>query len=420
MKIKNIILAAVAAIAVAPTVSCQQEATKDPWEGKLSGDKKLDESYEVGKVLPKWSEGNFDIHAINSGRGECTFMILPDGTSLMIDAGDMYNYKNASYANVTPRPNAETQAYKVYTSYARHFMPSGKNQLDYFILSHYHTDHMGYISSTASQQPAKYEDEYYLVGLTGVYNDIRFKKLIDRSAPDYSEAVTEEYASSAVTNYKQFISYNKTNSGLIVEKAEVGSSDQIVLTGENKASYSNFKVFCYVNSGTYWNGSSIVDNKESGENQLSNGFLFTYGKFDYYTSGDQNSSSLCKAVAKSIGRRIEAVKCLHHMSNPGPIASEMAVFDPRVVITQSFYVRPTIQPHPDVIDANATVRDLFFTNIDSSVYTAEPDRYGQCKAMNGHYVIRVEKGGDSFYVFQLDDTDTSYRIKAIFGPYICN
>ena len=35
---------------------------------------------QTGEIMPAWSEGNLDIHFINSGRGECTFYILPDGT----------------------------------------------------------------------------------------------------------------------------------------------------------------------------------------------------------------------------------------------------------------------------------------------------------------------------------------------------
>lgn len=42
----------------------------------------------VGKPLPAWSEGCLDIHAVNTARGECTFLILPDGTTLTVDAGE--------------------------------------------------------------------------------------------------------------------------------------------------------------------------------------------------------------------------------------------------------------------------------------------------------------------------------------------
>lgn len=40
----------------------------------------------VGQSLPAWTEGCLDIHSINTGRGESTFYILPDGTTMLIDA----------------------------------------------------------------------------------------------------------------------------------------------------------------------------------------------------------------------------------------------------------------------------------------------------------------------------------------------
>ena len=37
------------------------------------------------RTLPAWSEGYLDIHTISTGRGECLFLILPDGTSIVVD-----------------------------------------------------------------------------------------------------------------------------------------------------------------------------------------------------------------------------------------------------------------------------------------------------------------------------------------------
>jgi hypothetical protein len=41
-----------------------------------------------GERLPKWSPGTLDIHHINTGRGNAIFFVLPDGTTLLLDAGD--------------------------------------------------------------------------------------------------------------------------------------------------------------------------------------------------------------------------------------------------------------------------------------------------------------------------------------------
>ena len=41
--------------------------------------------------LSKWEKGYLDIHHLNTGRGSCAFIIMPDGTNMMIDAGDFDN-----------------------------------------------------------------------------------------------------------------------------------------------------------------------------------------------------------------------------------------------------------------------------------------------------------------------------------------
>ncbi len=41
----------------------------------------------AGKMLLDWSEGFMDIHHINTGRGNSTFFVLPDGTTMLVDAG---------------------------------------------------------------------------------------------------------------------------------------------------------------------------------------------------------------------------------------------------------------------------------------------------------------------------------------------
>ena len=40
------------------------------------------------EYLPAWQEGCFDIHEIATGEGDAHFMIFPDGTTLLCDAGD--------------------------------------------------------------------------------------------------------------------------------------------------------------------------------------------------------------------------------------------------------------------------------------------------------------------------------------------
>lgn len=43
---------------------------------------------KVGEALSAWKEGYMDIHHINTGCGECAYIIFPDGTTMLVDAGE--------------------------------------------------------------------------------------------------------------------------------------------------------------------------------------------------------------------------------------------------------------------------------------------------------------------------------------------
>jgi hypothetical protein len=64
--------------------------------------------------LPDWQKGYLDIHTISTGTGDAAFIIMPDGTTMMIDAGD--NGRNRQHPDST-KSTAEWQA-----TYMQHFM----------------------------------------------------------------------------------------------------------------------------------------------------------------------------------------------------------------------------------------------------------------------------------------------------------
>src|SRR5690606_5794793 len=76
----------------------------------------------VGKVLPDWQEGYLDIHAINTGRGEATFVIFPDGTTMLLDAAGSSISPAAEIPPPPQKPNSSVSPGQVVTNYARHFM----------------------------------------------------------------------------------------------------------------------------------------------------------------------------------------------------------------------------------------------------------------------------------------------------------
>ena len=57
----------------------------------------------VGKALLPWKPGSLDIHQISTGRGNAGLYIFPDGTTLLVDAGEM---PTKTAAHTPDRPNA--------------------------------------------------------------------------------------------------------------------------------------------------------------------------------------------------------------------------------------------------------------------------------------------------------------------------
>ena len=135
----------------------------------------------VNNVLPAWSEGYLDIHTISSGRGECCFYILPDGTTLLVDAGEIKNSYNASStstdAAVAQRPNTSTRPYMVYAKYIKHFAPYGA-YIDWCAPSHFHIDHIGSANMATETAAAGYKKS----GLTALYDEIDYKNILDRAS----------------------------------------------------------------------------------------------------------------------------------------------------------------------------------------------------------------------------------------------
>ena len=380
-------------------------------------------AFVVGAPLPAWQEGCLDIHAINSGRGECTFFILPDGTTLLVDAGESYKKPSKKSKPVPPRPDAGTRAYKVYVNYIRHFLPKcSKGALDYALITHYHSDHFGTEAEWKTPDPVR---GYALTGISALQAELPIRKLIDRSYPEYDSVWLP--SSSKCSFYQDFVRYATEHDGMKAESFRVGDSKQMKLL-HRPCRYRNFRIFNYAASGMVWDGEKAVNVYEDGdmkENGASCCFLLSYGDFDYYTGGDAGGNGrVALPVARSIGRKIEAMKSDHHFSYHCMKDETMSIYQPMVVVTQVFTDRE-IQPDYTVVDrllSDAVYpgpKYYYFTNLGEDQLRLHGDVYGRAACTGGHVVIRVMPGGHEYYVLVLDDTDFEYRVKSIDGPFKC-
>jgi len=407
---------------------------------------------KVGEPLPAWSEGCLDIHAINSGRGECTFFVLPDGTSLCVDAGEI-GISGGEHPRVDPKPDADTRAYKVYSKYIKAYLPKGDTSMDYMLMTHFHNDHFGTTNSTYEKTTRDGKYTYPLTGIMALYDEVPFDKIIDRAFDENSDYTTDVPATGQDYNpgygyYEQFITWARGSKGLVVEKAVNGSESQLALV--NKPSeYPDFKIQINAVNGWYWNGSKSVDayslnrlfGKQPTENGNSISFLLSYGDFDYLTSGDAGANTnIENNLAKSINRKIEAMKAHHHFAWETMSATSMAIYLPTVVVSHCFYDHQPDMGHgwktcddSDIVYADKSTQAFqtawnaysgdkhwFFTNIHPTTASTYPYEVAKMASQNGHVVIRVAKGAEFYYVYVLDDTDMNYNVKSIHGPFTCH
>ena len=156
----------------------------------------------VGQPLPAWQEGEMDIHHINTGMGNAAFMILPDGTTFLVDAGalDPTEARTQSPRNTKAKPSAERQPGEWIARYIRKV--SKAPVVDYALMTHFHDDHMGTPTSVSRRSE---KGKYALAGITEVAEFVPVKKIIDRGWPDYSYPRPSEDA--MMQNYRTFLDW---------------------------------------------------------------------------------------------------------------------------------------------------------------------------------------------------------------------
>jgi beta-lactamase superfamily II metal-dependent hydrolase len=386
----------------------------------------------VGSVLVPWQPGILDIHHINTGRGNSTLVVMPDGTSLLVDAG----------ASATPgpamnalRPDGGRRPGEWIGRYvARQLKATSRAGLDYALLTHLHGDHIGDVTP---QSPESTYGQFKLTGISDVAEAIPIEKLIDRGYPgyDYPAGVTDPPA----LNYIGFIKARAAR-GLTVQRVRVGSSSQVAqLRGQER--YPEFGVQVIAGNGEVWTGESERSvphfppqttsglNPVSIENGCSIALRLKYGKFAYFTGGDLNCDTNygrdpwrdIETVAARAAGPVSVSTCNHHGYFDANGPEFVRALKPRVWILQSWHAS-----HPAMsVLANLYSSVLYPGTRDVFCLGLHPAGALSCarfsdlfKSSQGHVLVRVVPGGSEYWVLVLEDGDESNRVKAAFGPYI--
>ena len=376
---------------------------------------------KVGIPLPLWSEGYLDIHFINSASGECAFYVLPDGTTMVVDVGELS--PDFGDARVPFRPSEDVRPYITYANYIKHFIPKGKTAIDYCQISHFHIDHFGDHRIEAEVNPVV---GYRRIGAMALYDEIPFKNILDRAYPDYvtdsKTPVIED--DQLIEDWKMLIKWGEANDKLKAARFTPGEKQIILLN--NKAKYDNFYILNICANGyVYRNNNAgkpgVYDGTTDGGNPPSCGFHLKYGKFDYMSCGDLTSAPQNRVALyfrDFIGAgNLEAFKAHHHLAaNSWGSGMVNNNFDPQVVMNQNFYKKqPDISTLTDKVFLKT--KNFFTTNAHPEAIAESPAAYNEMAGYGGHIVLRVMPDGEEFYVYMLDDTNFEYRVKSIHGPF---
>ena len=389
---------------------------------------------QIGEKISSWAEGFLDIHHINTGKGDAAFFILPDGTTMIVDAGASTRPPGGP-RETNAKPNDSRTPGEWISRYIKHMLQDRSElMLDYVLITHFHSDHMGGIQPGIESSDS---GTYMLSGVTEVGDRLPIGKVIDRAWPGYNWPSPLD--NSTVKNYRQFLEWQIENNDVEVEQFHVGQNDQVSLV-YNPDEYPNFEIRNIAANGKVWTGTgtnvrnhfppieTIPEEDFPTENMCSIALKLSYGPFDYFTGGDligvpppgtPNWHDTETPVAKAVGP-VDVNVTNHHAHFDAQNEFFISTLRPRVHIIQSWVVN---HPAPSTLRRMLSTRlypgprDIFSTNLMEETKIFIGPASNRINEHHGHIVIRVQPKGEKYHIFVLDDSDESFRIKAIYGPF---
>ena len=425
----------------------QKHASPLPHSAATSFVKSIPESKPITiSDWEPWQEGFLDIHHINTGRGDTAYFVLPDGTTMVFDAGDLdaegFERRNSPYRVGPARPDNSRKPGAWAAHYIKQVAPAGRElQLDYAVISHFHADHYGDLTPSCLSSA---QGDYRLTGITELGEIIPIRKLIDRDYPNYDFPINLRMyyrkQPSTFLNYLAFASQLSDSGAMVHEQLQVGSKDQIRLKYAADK-FPSFEVRNVKTNATIWTGESdntqehfsrgdVLDSRgRFNENPLSIAIKISYGNFDYFTGGDLTGLQgygmrawfdVETPTALAVGK-VEVSVLNHHGNRDATNEFFLQRVAPRTLIQQSWC---SDHPGQEVLHRMISrhlysgPREIFATNIQPETQVTFGSHLTKnYSSLSGHIVVRVLPGGEKYYVLILDDLKPTVTLKKVFGPY---
>lgn len=377
-----------------------------------------------GAALAPWTPGCLDIHHIATGRGNATFVMLPDATSLLIDAGASADGTDVSVAT---RPSRSRRAGEWIGRYVeRHLRAAGRDRLDYLLVTHFHPDHLG---DVVPGLPSSRHGDYLLTGVTDVAEIVPIGTLVDRGFPDYDNPAPMPGAFA--DNYRAFVRA-RLERGLAVERFDVGSATQLrgrghvpaVVPAEVRNIVANGIVWTGTGTGTralFPPAATLAPADRPNENLCSAGIRIGCGNFRYFTAGDLTSYTYDGALpwrdvltaAARVAGPVDVATADHHGLFDGLSADAVRALAPRAWVIPTWHIS-----QPDLLQLERMFserlypgpRDVFATTLMAENMLANRRMTSRLASTDGHVVVRVAPGGASYRIAVTDNADEADRV----------
>lgn len=380
-------------------------------------------------VFPKWRPGTLDIHHIDTGCGNATLIVGPDGRTIIIDCGTSKDIPSGQDGSRRPG--------ELVARYALRNSPS--TMLDYLIATHIHPDHVGDVHSDMSAMGNDFND-FQLTGLSDVDRLMPARLVIDRGYPNYALRPPMPPSAPFADNYIAWL-HTRRRKGRTVARIDVGSTSQITL--HRPQDYPTFSIRTLAANGSVWTGtgqesrslfpdlSTLPPEALPDENKCSMAFLVSYGLFRYYTGGDLNCDTydgrypwmdVETPVARAAGK-VDVAVANHHGYFDACGPGFVALLDATNYIIPAWHVtHPGMAQLQRMLGAWPGVRrhNVFATRMLPENCLINNRFTAEMRSRQGHVVVRVEPGGGSYRILVLDSSNEQDYVTAEFGPYMCS
>jgi cysteine-rich repeat protein len=277
--------------------------------------------------------GRLEVHHIDIGQGDATVLISPSGKVVLFDSGESYWNSGADARRIAAYIEALT----------------GGRHIDYYINSHLHLDHLGYVGYGGIW--ALVEEHGFTVGKSYIR--------------DYHETL-----GTTSGTYRRFIEWVATGGGAEKLGLELVGSEDTPLTidlGDGAAID-----ILYVNAeGLIPPGDYSSEASPPSENDLCMVAVVRYGEFDELIAGDLSGedyesefgyhyTDVESAVGPIVGD-VEVYRVDHHGSSHSTNPGFLVAIDPEVSIISVGNANTYAHPSSLVVERLKATSDVYMT-----------------------------------------------------------